>query len=167
MPAAEIECSDLRPRICACAAGLVLAFCLLAPPAYAEDARVTPAATAPSGGSVGDREPHAPTPRPGSIDYRVQLLTAELKLDPGQQVKVRQILEDQRRQTIGAWQNDAVPAAVRVHTTQLIGERAADRIRAVLSETQRENYIKPQPAIADHGQSTEKVDSWINAVDSH
>jgi len=99
------------------------------------------AADEPAAAAAPHRHHHAPS---SSIDYRIQLLTAELGLDARQQQAVRQALESQREQVARAWADPAVPSAVRVKSTQAIGDRTADQIRAVLTEEQRARYIKPR-----------------------
>ena len=154
-------------RIRAGAALLALVFVVLPVRAQTEPATSMPANASVSTGQTASRNASASRPRPSGIDNRVQLLTAELKLDAAQQTKVRGILEDQRRQTLHAWNDSSVPSAVRVQATQQIGEQAAERIRTILNDEQRANYLKARPSLPDQAQSPEKIDSWINAVGSH
>src|SRR4051794_6135051 len=63
---------------------------------------------------------HAQPARTNGLEERVQLLTKELDLDPGQQASVRAILLAQRTEVIKAWSDPTVPAAARVGTTQAI-----------------------------------------------
>jgi len=121
-----------------------------------------PAATPTQNAAV--RNPRTARPRPGSIDYRVRLLTAELKLDAKQQQQVRRILEDQRAMTLKSWGDESVPSAVRVKNTQAISEKTADRIRAILDEKQRERYIKPIPPAAKAATSSANVETYMNAT---
>jgi hypothetical protein len=101
------------------------------------------------------------------IDGRVQLLASELDLNPDQQAAVRRILLQQRAEVGQVWSNDSQPAQVRVAATRAIGDRTAERIRAILNEEQREQYHKARPSLPDRAQSTDQVESWINAVGSH
>jgi hypothetical protein len=116
-------------------------------------------AVAASSAAIGSTNPGA---RSGGLDKRVQLLTAELGLDAGQQVQVRQILMEQRALTLKAWSGDSVSSALRVQSTRNIAEHTAERIRALLDDKQRERYSKPWPI---HEQpSAASVNSWLNAV---
>jgi hypothetical protein len=97
-----------------------------------------------------------------SIDSRVKLLTTELKLTPQQQQSVRKILEDQRQQVARTWSDATVPSAVRVKTTQSIGDHTADQIRALLTDEQRSRYIKPrQPGT---GATKADAEQWMNSA---
>ena len=97
-------------------------------------------AGAPSGSAV----PNNPRPRQpeqkskSGLEERVQLLAKELDLDTRQQTSVKAILAAQRAEMLKAWSDPSVPAAVRVGTTQAISARTSERIRAVLTESQRE-----------------------------
>ena len=71
------------------------------------------------------------------LDKRVALLTKELKLDAGQQAKVKKILQDQQMQVSRLWNDTSMAPALRVNATQTIGDRTADQIRALLNEEQR------------------------------
>jgi hypothetical protein len=100
--------------------------------------------------------------KPVGMEGRVELLAKELDLDAAQQVALRRILEDQRNQTAKAWSDASVPAGVRVKTTQMISERTADQIRALLNDEQRKKYIQPLPSEAKLGASNVDVELWMN-----
>jgi hypothetical protein len=95
------------------------------------------------------------------LDRRVDLLSKELNLDPGQQGKVKALLLAQRAQVNQIWNDESVPAPVRVKTTQSIGERTADRIRALLSDEQRKKYSKPIERNAARGDDRPDVEAWM------
>jgi hypothetical protein len=101
---------------------------------------------------------HAPG---AAIDERVKLLTGELNLDEGQQSVVKRLLESQREQTLHIWSNDAVPAAVRVKSTQAVSERTADQIRALLNEEQRKRYIQPRNDKVARNADRLDVEAWM------
>jgi hypothetical protein len=98
------------------------------------------------------------------LDARMQLLTAELDLNAGQQARVRQILEEQRTLTLQAWSDESVPSAVRVKATQVVAEQTAERIRAVLNDVQRERYIKPIPLEARDTPNSTDLDSYMRKI---
>jgi hypothetical protein len=105
--------------------------------------------------------------RRAGLEERLDLLTKELSLDAAQQTAVRKILVMQRTEIVQAWSDESLPAQMRVAATRAIGDRTADHIRAILNEMQREKYLKVRPSLPDRAQSTDQVDSWINAVGSH
>lgn len=113
---------------------------------------------------AGARNSHVRPALRGGIEYRMQLLTAELDLDASQQTKVRRILEDQRALTVKAWSDDSVPSAVRVKATQVIGEQTADRIRAILNVRQRVRYGKRLPPEVRRGTTSASVEGYIDAT---
>lgn len=109
------------------------------------------AAGVPVGGTAAARDGTAMT-RPSRVqagmanplDRRVALLARELDLDAAQKLKVRSLLEGQREQVVRVWQDESVPGAVRVARTQAISVRTEDGIRALLTDAQRQKYIKPR-----------------------
>ena len=100
------------------------------------------------------------------IDARVRLLAKELNLDERQQGEVRKILVRQREEVKQAWSDESVPAEVRVATMRAAGDRTAARIRAILTDSQREKYIKSRPAVPANPQSASDLNTWIGAVGS-
>lgn len=121
-----------------------------AAPAAAADSAVAPA-------SASNRRPAL---RVGTLDGRVQLLAKELGLSPAQQGQVKKVLLAQRQQVAALWSDSAVPAALRVSRTQAIGDRTADQIRALLTDVQREKYIKPRVRDTSVGSVGANVESW-------
>jgi hypothetical protein len=95
---------------------------------------------------------------------RVQLMTKELDLDVRQQTELKTILEAQRSEVSRVWSDPSVPSAVRVGATQAIGERTADRIRAMLSDAQRKKYIQPRQHEAPVGAPGGDVQTWMSAT---
>lgn len=127
----------------------------------------TPGPAVPGVAGKPARRAPAAHPRQSGLDARVELLARELDLDAGQQARVRAILVRQREDVRAAWSNEAVPAQLRVEATRAIGARTADSIREVLTDKQREKYLKPAPERAGQGEGTSNLDSWINGVGSH
>lgn len=100
------------------------------------------------------------------LDRRVALLAKELNLNADQRIQVRGLLQSQRVQVSRVWSNDSLPAAVRVKATQLISERTADQIRALLSDEQRKLYSRPVPQSDDLATSSVKLDDWMGKAES-
>jgi len=98
------------------------------------------------------------------LTSRVQLMTKELDLDVRQQTELKTILEAQRSEVSRVWSDPSVPSAVRVGATQVIGERTADRIRAMLSDEQRKKYIQPRQHEAPVGAPGGDVQTWMSAA---
>jgi len=96
------------------------------------------------------------------LDRRVALLGQELKLDDGQRAKVKLLLQSQSAQVSHVWDDASIPSALRVKSTQTIGERTADQIRALLSDEQRKKYIQPRQHDAKVGAAAVDVESWMN-----
>ncbi|HYS24941.1 MAG TPA: hypothetical protein VEP46_05040 [Vicinamibacterales bacterium] len=101
--------------------------------------------------------------RASPLDRRVMLLARELGLDATQQAQVKKVLEAQREQVARLWNDKSIPAARRVSATQAIGDRTADRIRALLNDEQRKRYIKPRHRDVAVGTAGGDVESWMNA----
>jgi len=123
-------------------------------------------------GAVDDSEAAAaPVPqdtarrrkRASPLDRRVMLLAKELGLDATQQAQVKKVLEGQREQVARLWNDRSIPAARRVSATQAIGDRTADRIRALLNDEQRKKYIQPRQRDVAVGTAGGDVESWMNA----
>jgi hypothetical protein len=96
------------------------------------------------------------------LDRRVALLGQELKLDDGQRAKVKLLLQSQSAQVSHVWDDASIPSALRVKSTQTIGERTADQIRALLNDEQRKKYIQPRQHDAKVGAAAVDVESWMN-----
>ena len=91
-------------------------------------------------GTAYAQDSHPVRPRPARVDaleQRVQLLTHELALTDTQQEAVRQILRGQREAVRQIWQDPQISPAERAPAVRLMGERTADRIRAVLNDEQK------------------------------
>ena len=83
---------------------------------------------------------------PVGVDGQLSRLAADLKLDAGQQAKIRPILVAQREQ-MQRLQRDTPPApAERQQRILALGDRTADQIRAQLTDAQRAQYIQPRAA---------------------
>jgi len=107
----------------------------------------------------------APTHRQSALEQRITLLTAELGLDAQQQAQVRRILEDQREQVMTVWNDSSLPAANRVSATRVIGDRTADRIRAILTEEQKAKYHQARkPREPGENSPSPSVEEWMKAA---
>jgi hypothetical protein len=91
------------------------------------------------------------------------LLTRELGLSATQQAQVKKVLERQREDVTRVWNDSSIPAARRVSATQGIGDRTADRIRALLNEEQRQKYMKPRQREVAVGTAGGDAESWMGA----
>jgi len=115
--------------------------------------------------AAGAQPEAAPTHHESALEQRVTLLAAELSLDAQQQAQVRRILEDQREQVMRVWNDSSLPAANRVSATRVIGDRTADRIRAILTEEQKAKYYQaPKPRDAGENSASPSVEEWMKAA---
>jgi hypothetical protein len=105
-----------------------------------------------------------PPARTDALEQRVQLLTRELDLNAEQQQAVRGILRGQREAVKQIWQDPAISPAERAPAVRLLGERTADRIRAVLSADQKKKYNRPLPDAALSRQANVDVEGWLRAA---
>ena len=123
--------------------------------------RVIPARASADVESTPVQAPGRQVPRHG-LEDRVRVLAKALDLDAKQQSELRKVLEDQREQVRKVWSDTSVPAAYRVSATEAIGDRTADRIRALLNEEQRKRYKPPRvsrDALA--GSTPPDVEAWM------
>jgi hypothetical protein len=172
-----LQNADYRGKVSGLALRLAMALAMVGAglgPAHAATDPTEPAGAAEAAGAaraVDDSEAAAPVPpdmgrqrkRGSPLDRRVMLLAKELGLDATQQAQVKKVLEGQREQVARVWKDSSIPAAVRVSATQAIGDRTADRIRALLNDEQRTKYIKPRQRDAAVGTAGGDVESWMNA----
>jgi hypothetical protein len=100
----------------------------------------------------------------GGLDERVRLISKELNLDANQEAQVRKILLAQRADLTKLWNDDSIPAAKRVGTTQAISEQTAGRIRALLTDEQKVKYLKARPHDTPVGAPGSDVEKWITAT---
>jgi hypothetical protein len=107
---------------------------------------------------------HAPhQQRRASVDDQVRRLTADLRLNDTQQAAVKGILEQRRQETLRMMRSGSGGDAV--GRLQMLQASTVERIRAVLTEEQRNRYHpldeRPQqtlqPSVAD----------WMKATTAH
>ena len=112
-----------------------------AEPAAAADpnAAVEPEAEPPG---VWNRRRAAPT----GVDAQLRRLAANLRLDAGQQEKIRPILLAHRDQVERLLHDTQLAPAERQKRVLALGDRSADQIRAQLTDDQRAQYIQPRAA---------------------
>jgi hypothetical protein len=140
---------------------LTLLLCALGA-AHAEEPGPS-ASTAAGSAAVRSHSPRTPT---STLDSRIELMAKELDLDASQQAKLKSILLAHRAEVTKAWSDPAVPAAVRIATTQAASEKTAERIRGVLNDQQREKYAKAHQHDAPVGAPGGDVLKWMHA-DAH
>ena len=123
----------------------------------------------PSTANASPRPPTARTPRrhysPGEIiDANVHRLARGLKLDPGQQTKLRGILVD-HYQALTKLRTDAAPGTDRYGAMRAIVDRTRERIRSMLNDAQKQKYstdVSPELA----GPSRADLDHWLEVRDA-
>ncbi len=96
------------------------------------------------------------------LSDRVQLMTRELGLTADQQFALQNILLEHRAEIAKVWSDPSVPAAIRVGATQAIGEKTADKIRAMLTDEQREKYNKPRQQKPVPNALGDDVQKWMD-----
>lgn len=106
-------------------------------------------------------QPRANGSRSTALADRVRLMSKELDLDTSQQQQLTAILIAQRGEVARAWSDPTVPAALRISATQRISESTGDRIRAILTDGQREKYIKVHPRDTPVGAPGADLDKWM------
>jgi hypothetical protein len=98
------------------------------------------------------------------LDERVAALGRALNLDAGQKVEVRRILVAQREQLRQVWNDPARASADRIGASQAINQRTEDRIRSILNEQQRQQYIVSKPAGATGERPEHGLDYWMDQM---
>lgn len=104
------------------------------------------------------------SPAVSPLDRRIALLARELDLDAAQQLKVRALLEGQREQIVRVWQDESLPGALRVARTRAISERTEDGIRALLTDAQRQKYLKPRTDPAAMGGTPDDLATYMDKM---
>jgi hypothetical protein len=145
------------------AASVLLMTAMLIPPGRTDVPESAPASSpAPS----QTLSPALRNVRLSGLEERVRLLTVELGLDTRQQSEVRRLLQAQREQVLKIWNDTAVAPAYRVLATRAIGDKTADRIRALLNDEQKAKYNAPRkprtPGTAATADSKLSVEDWMN-----
>lgn len=124
----------------------------------------TPAAT--GGQDATAAAPARPVPhrRNGdNLDARARFLTKALGLDAQQQSELRKVLIAQRDEINKAWADESLPEAERIRATELVSERTADRIRALLNDEQKKKYNPPRAATSTaNAADRPDVEQWMN-----
>jgi len=97
------------------------------------------------------------------LEARVQTLSRALELDQRQQAELRAVLQDQRNQITRVWNDASMPAAIKVSSTQAIGDRTASRIRELLNDEQRNKYTQPRQRGPTVGAGGADLASWMGS----
>ncbi len=104
-------------------------------------------------------------PRPAAgdwLDKRVALFKKALSLDSAQEVKLRQILADQRDAVRRVWADKKLLPAERAPATRAVEQRTGDRIRDILTEPQKLKYNPPKPpAPPTPASGAPSVEAWM------
>jgi hypothetical protein len=135
--------------------GLALAALLALPAQAATAVGGTPA------GSQRAQQPPSPRGVRAGLEARVATLTRALGLDARQQATLRQALVDQRQQVQRIWSDRSVSARDRVAETRKVSAHTADRIRAMLTEEQRQKYEPAPQAAPDRQDGDKSVEEWM------
>jgi hypothetical protein len=98
------------------------------------------------------------------LDERVAALGKSLGLDAGQKAEVRKILLVQRDQLRQVWSDPARSSADRIGASQSINQQTEDRIRSILNEEQRKQYIVSKPAGAAVERPEHGLDYWMDQM---
>jgi hypothetical protein len=112
--------------------------------------------------------PHAQHPAHRSpeqvLDERVAALGKALGLDAGQKAEVRKILMVQQSQLRQVWSDPAQTSADRIGVSNSINKQTEDRIRSILTEAQREQYIASKSAGPAGGHPEHGLDYWMGQM---
>lgn len=104
-----------------------------------------PQATPPSQNTPSTpQEPSAQPPSQAqhnsNIDDQVQILTTELNLTPGQQEKVRTVLNDQHQQAMTVVQDNSMSREDKLSKIHSLRETTITKVRQVLTATQQPKF---------------------------
>ncbi|MBS0375936.1 MAG: hypothetical protein JSR73_15260 [Proteobacteria bacterium] len=94
-----------------------------------------------------------PRPPLQGIDAQLHRLAVDLRLDEGQQQKIRPILVAQRDEAQRLQRDPQLKAPERHARLLALGDRTADQIRAQLTDEQRAQYVKPRSRSAVSGKA--------------
>ncbi len=136
------------------------------PAAVTESQSATGASPASAANTHGAPHGQHPTHRTAEqvLDDRVAGLGKALDLDTGQKAEVRKILMVQQSQLRQVWSDPARTSADRIGVSKSINEQAEDRIRSILTEAQRQQYIASKPAGAPAGHPEHGLDYWMDQM---
>lgn len=107
----------------------------------------------------GSRHPQRLTPEQ-VIDARVRRLATGLDLDEAQQRRLREVLENERRQIRELRTGNPHPGADRIGPMLAILEKTREEIRAMLTDEQRQKYPAPVPQDSTAPANAD-LDYWI------
>jgi len=105
--------------------------------------------------------PSARQPAGHEIDARVERLSKALDLDEKQRMELGRLLVQQREQVARIWSDASVPAPYRVNATQVVSDRTADQIRAMLNDEQRTKFNPPRRQRAADAAVRPDVEAWM------
>jgi hypothetical protein len=119
-----------------------------------------PAVSAPRSGS--HRPPHPTSAQ--VIDANVRQLAQGLKLDQEQQVKLREILVDQYAQLMKL-RTESAPGTDRAGAMRAIVDRTRDRIRQMLNDEQKKQYVTEVPREVTAATRAD-LEHWLDVRDA-
>jgi succinate dehydrogenase flavin-adding protein (antitoxin of CptAB toxin-antitoxin module) len=133
-------------------------------------AEAPPAASALQGNTAAGNAPAAPRARAsrhpqrltaGQVtEERVRRLTKILDLNETQQTRLKELLEDERRDIWKVWTENPQPEADRTRPTLAILDRTREQIRAMLNEEQKKKYPAAVPRNSV-GPAHADADYWL------
>ncbi len=146
----------MRPKTCITALGIGVVVMLATPSPILAQSPDTPLPSVASPAPL--RNGAAPT-----LERRLQAMTRELGLDPTQQTRVRQLLEQQRDTIRRIWRDPSVLPAERAALTQAQTEHTGDAIRAVLTAEQKKIYNRERKDEPPPAEGKRSVEQWMDA----
>ncbi len=87
-----------------------------------------------------------------------------LGLDEKQQAELRKLLQSQHEEVRKLWTEQSVPEAYRASALLAINERTEERIRALLTEEQRKQYIQRQQPEGPGATPKASLEDWLDAT---
>lgn len=123
---------------------------------------------------AGAASPQTPSPqtppalrrRAQTIDDRVKMLAKGLDLNETQQSAVKKILEQRQQETLRIKRDPSISGQARIEQFRALQDNTVEKIRAVLSEQQRQKY--DPIATRKLQQAPERsVEDWLKATTPH
>jgi hypothetical protein len=114
--------------------------------------------------SVAPERATPPRDKKPGLDPRAERLAKMLALTEAQQSQLAIVLASQHERIHRLWSDEAVPPEFRVSQMRAINEDTENRIRALLNEEQRKEYLVPRQRQASGPSEQSNLEYWLNAT---
>lgn len=144
---ATLRIGSVRSLLCL---ALILPIFLPGPPVEAQVA-----------GAASPRRPTNRSHRRQIIDERVKVFARKMNLNEAQQAAVKEILEQRQQETLRLRRDPSISGSARIERFRALQDNTVQRIRAVLTDEQRQQYDPQAVRRIQPAPQQRSVEDWL------